>query len=104
MTSYSEQSACDRGNTNPQDPFEVATTGYLADALDAAERRIENLEAALVNARKIGAAVGIVMATQKLTYAQAFAALSAASQQGNEKLRNIAERVLITGSAAPWPH
>ena len=76
---------------------------YLQEELSVAERKVENLEAALTSARKIGAAVGIVMASEKLTYEQAFAFLSLASQRGNEKLRSIAERVLLTGSVAPWP-
>jgi AmiR/NasT family two-component response regulator len=81
----------------------TAASGYLYDELQAAEHRIENLEAALVNARKIGAAIGIMMASEKLTYEQAFSFLSLASQRSNEKLSQVAERVVLTGSAAPWP-
>jgi AmiR/NasT family two-component response regulator len=79
------------------------SASYLHDELQAAELRIENLEAALVNARKIGAAVGVIMGTAKVTYDQAFRMLSLASQQANEKLRVVAERVLLTGSTAQWP-
>jgi AmiR/NasT family two-component response regulator len=83
--------------------FDTATSAYLHDELQAAELRIENLEAALVNARKIGAAIGILMASEKATYEQAFRLLSQASQKANEKLRVVAERVLLTGSTAQWP-
>jgi AmiR/NasT family two-component response regulator len=80
-----------------------AVAACLQDDLNAAELRIENLEAALVNARKIGAAVGIVMAAEKLTYDEAFRTLSLVSQRANQKLRVVAERVMLTGSTAPWP-
>jgi AmiR/NasT family two-component response regulator len=80
-----------------------AQIAYLRDELEAAERQVENLETALVNARKIGAAVGIVMTTGMLTYEQAFHLLSLAGQRGQEKLRDVAERVVLTGSIAAWP-
>jgi AmiR/NasT family two-component response regulator len=83
------------------EPSGDTTAGHLRDQLSDAERQIENLEAALVNARKIGAAVGVVMATEKLTYEQAFSLLAKISQRANEKLVRVAERVLLTGSAAP---
>jgi AmiR/NasT family two-component response regulator len=80
-----------------------AAAAYLLDELTAAELRIENLEAALVNARKIGAAIGIVMAAEKLTYDEAFKHLSSVGQRANEKLRVVAERVILTVSTEPWP-
>jgi AmiR/NasT family two-component response regulator len=90
----------DRDSSPLSDRAQIA---YLSDELEAAERQVENLEMALVNARKIGAAVGIVMANSKLTYEQAFNLLSVASQRGQEKLRDVAERVVLTGSPAAWP-
>ena len=92
----------DRGS-DLQDVPDRAQIAYLRHELEASQQRVGHLEAALVNARKIGAAIGVAMATEKLTYDQAFAFLSLVSQRGNEKLSSVAERVLITGSAAPWP-
>lgn len=65
----------------------------------AADRaQVENLEVALRTARRIGAAVGILMANHKLAYDDAFMALSVASQHSQRKLRDIAEEVLLTGA------
>jgi len=71
-------------------------------ALDAAENRSANLELALSSNRQIGAAVGIVMATHKLTSDRAFALLREASNQSNRKLRDVADHVVLTGSLDPW--
>lgn len=59
--------------------------------------KIANLEQALVTCRRIGAAIGIVMATRKVAEEQAFDALRVASQQTNRKLRDVADEVLLTG-------
>ncbi|WP_375503515.1 ANTAR domain-containing protein [uncultured Jatrophihabitans sp.] len=66
--------------------------------LKVAEAELENLRSALVSARRIGAAVGVLMGTRNLTDDQAFAALSRASQNQNRKLRLVAEDVLRTGT------
>jgi DNA-binding response OmpR family regulator len=71
-------------------------------ALDAAENRSANLERALSSNRQIGAAVGIVMATHKLTSDRAFALLRDASNQSNLKLRDVADQVVLTGTLDPW--
>ena len=60
--------------------------------------KIANLEVALVTARRIGAAVGILMAMHKLTDVDAFARLREVSQQTGRKLKDIAEDVLLTGA------
>lgn len=63
----------------------------------AADAKIENLEAALATSRRIGAAVGIIMATHKIAYDDAFAALRVASNHSQRKLRDVADEVVITG-------
>ncbi len=60
--------------------------------------KIANLDLALASCRRIGAALGIVMATQKLTEEQAFEVLRAVSQSTNRKLHSVAEDVLHTGT------
>jgi AmiR/NasT family two-component response regulator len=62
------------------------------------ERQIENLQLALQNSRTIGVALGILMATEKMTRADAFGVLSRASQRLNRKLSGIAEEVEHTGT------
>jgi AmiR/NasT family two-component response regulator len=66
--------------------------------LDRAQ--IESLEAALITSRKIGAAIGILMATDKITEPEAFDRLREVSQDSRRKLRDVADDVLITGMLA----
>ena len=63
--------------------------------------QIANLEIALGTARRIGAALGIIMATYRVGEEQAFVTLRIASQHTNRKLREVAEDVLLTGVAPP---
>jgi hypothetical protein len=56
-----------------------------------------DLEVAMRTARKIGAAIGIVMAGQQVDEESAFATLARASQNANVKLRVLAEEVVSTG-------
>ena len=58
---------------------------------------IEHLRTALVNCRSIGAAVGILMITHKLTQDAAFADLVSSSQNLNRKLTAVAVYVTETG-------
>lgn len=62
------------------------------------EEQNRNLKIALQSARRIGAAIGILMAEHKITDDRAFESLRLASQESNRKLREIAEIVLETGS------
>jgi hypothetical protein len=75
----------------------LATHGALA--LTAAQRRhtIDHLHRALDTSRRIGAAVGVLMAVQKATYEQGFDLLRIASQSRHRKLVEIADEVLLTG-------
>lgn len=63
--------------------------------------KIANLTAALVTARRIGLAMGILMQARKISEHDAFGLLRAASQQENVKLRDVADRVALTGSLDP---
>ena len=56
-----------------------------------------HLARALVTSREIGVAMGVLMATGRLTREQAFDRLRAASQNGNRKLHDIATEVADTG-------
>jgi hypothetical protein len=69
----------------------------LAIALHEQRSRSANLEEALATNREIGQAIGILMATDHLTAAQAFDALRTASQHSHRKLRAIAADVVETG-------
>jgi GAF domain-containing protein len=73
---------------------------HAAVALQAAADHdlAENLQKALHNSRRIGAAVGIIMWSERLSETEAFGALRAASQNTNRKLADVAEEVLDTGT------
>jgi AmiR/NasT family two-component response regulator len=80
-----------------QHALDEAVVRQLVDEGLAARTKVENLEIALVSARRIGAAVGILMARRQLTDQQAFNVLVQASQNQHRKLRDIAEDVILTG-------
>ncbi|PZS15750.1 MAG: hypothetical protein DLM57_12030 [Pseudonocardiales bacterium] len=97
----------DRSRPNSAD---VVVTGLLADRAVATARmhslgaalqtqllRAANLEQALATNRQIGQAIGILMATDHLTAAQAFERLRTASQHSHRKLRDVASDVIETG-------
>jgi ANTAR domain/GAF domain len=69
----------------------------LAVQNDQQAHEIDNLQTALQASRRIGVAIGILMARHLVTYEQAFAMLVAASHQLNRKLRDIAAEVAETG-------
>jgi GAF domain-containing protein len=77
----------------------VAAT-HCAFALQAtvARQRVANLERALDSNRQIGMAMGILMATHRITGDDAFALLRIASQNGNRKLAAVADEVIHTGA------
>ncbi|MFL6162518.1 MAG: ANTAR domain-containing protein [Jatrophihabitantaceae bacterium] len=74
-------------------------------ALSAVDQRnrADNLDLALASGRRIGAAIGILMSSRRLTEQQAFEALRVASQHSNRKLRDLAEDVLLTGELPTGP-
>jgi AmiR/NasT family two-component response regulator len=71
----------------------------LADTCGCdAQRKVEHLEIALASSRRIGGAVGILMATYKVSEHEAFTMLVAVSQHTHRKLRDLADDVVATGS------
>lgn len=79
----------------------ATTEEYLLDALerlDASEMRAENLTSALVHSRTIGAAIGVLMAMEKITQAEAFDRLRETSMAENRKLHVIAQEVVDRGT------
>lgn len=77
---------------------EQSAYAELANALTEAHKKVANLEIGLETARRIGIAVGILMAHHHVTDVQAFQLLRRTSQQTHRKLRDIAEDVLLTGA------
>ena len=70
----------------------------LVARLDAAQDEINGLQIALTNSRQISAALGIVMATHKVTMEEAFNILRIMSQHCHRKLRDVAADVILTGA------
>ena len=62
--------------------------------------KIANMEIALITCRRIGAAIGVLMATRLVSDVDAFEMLRKASQHSHRKLRDVAEDVLFTGALA----
>jgi AmiR/NasT family two-component response regulator len=60
--------------------------------------RVANLQIALISCRRIGAAIGILMASGKLTQDAAFDLLRVRSEHTNRKLREIADEVILAGT------
>ena len=82
-----------------------ALAAHAAVAMEAAEEQmqVEHLETALVNARTIGAAVGIMMVTTNVDRERAFRILSSASQRLNVKLHILAGRIVATQETNTGP-
>ena len=73
-----------------------------ADGLVSA-KQAAHLEEALRSSRRIGAAMGIIMANRKVSEALAFEILSKASQHANRKLRVLADEVVQSGDVSDLP-
>lgn len=76
----------------------LATHSALTLNAAAARDRAANLQRALSSNRRIGMAMGVLMATQKLTDDDAFTLLRIASQNTNRKLLDVADEVIATGA------
>jgi transcriptional regulator with GAF, ATPase, and Fis domain len=63
--------------------------------------KAENLQVALQSRDAIGQAKGILMERYKITADDAFAMLVEASQQGQRKLKDVAEHLAVTGEMPP---
>ena len=74
-----------------------ALIDHLATEEVAAQDKIANLELALLSARRIGQAIGILMTRHQITDDDAFGRLRKTSQRLHRKLRDIAEDVVLTG-------
>lgn len=81
------------------DPTDQLAQSRLELAAEA-ERR-EHLERALVNSRRIGMALGILMERHRLTEDQAFDQLTGISSRRNVKLHQVAEELVYTGATTP---
>jgi GAF domain-containing protein len=75
----------------------LAAHAALAFARAREREQITGLEQALSSNRTIAMAIGILMATHRITDGQAFDLLRVASQRSNRRLREIAEEVVRTG-------
>jgi GAF domain-containing protein len=78
----------------------LAFAAQAAVALQSAQTE-EHLRSAIATRTAIGQAQGILMERLKVTAAQSFAVLSALSQERNEKLRDLARRLVETGEIPP---
>ncbi|WP_404387420.1 ANTAR domain-containing protein [Humibacillus xanthopallidus] len=67
------------------------------------EEMAAHLQLALRTSRLIGAAIGIVMASCKVSDDAAFEILRTASQNTNQKLRVLADEVVATGDVSGLP-
>jgi transcriptional regulator with GAF, ATPase, and Fis domain len=76
----------------------LATHGALALTAARLRDKTDNLERALKTSRMIGMAMGILMATHKLTEERAFDLLRIASQHTHTKVVDIATKVTETGA------
>lgn len=78
---------------------EAASTGGsdLEEQLRAAEELIAQLRLALESSRDIGAAVGVIMWSRRVTREEAFDLLREASMRRNRKVRVLALEVIETG-------
>lgn len=65
--------------------------------------QIANLKQALASSRDIGAAIGVLMATHRLSRQQAFDRLVLISQRRHRKVRELARDVLLSGELFAIP-
>jgi hypothetical protein len=82
----------------------LATHAAAVVAAQLNQERADQLQRALETSRRIGVAIGVLMAHHKLTQQQAFDLLRIASQNTNRKIRDIAEEVALTGTLPSPPH
>jgi GAF domain-containing protein len=65
--------------------------------------KIEHLERALRTSRRIGAALGILVSTNKISLDAAWEVLARASQDRNVKVSVLADEIIYSGSLDPLP-
>jgi hypothetical protein len=88
-----ERGEPDDGSPTETEKFIVATLLRL----DEADAEALHLKRALNHSRDIGAAIGVLMSSLKVTQDDAFQLLRRASQDQNLKLHDVALDVLRTG-------
>jgi GAF domain-containing protein len=81
----------------------LADLAAVALSHASAADRANNLEIALSTNRRIGMAVGVLMARLQITDEEAFTMLRTTSQHAHIKLREVAEYVTMTGDLPPVP-
>lgn len=79
--------------------------GSIETALAGLAQRLRarNLHQALMSNRRIGVAVGILMAAHRWTEERAFATMATLSQAHNRKVIDIADEVILTGALPDGP-
>jgi GAF domain-containing protein len=87
---YFADERCDLGGI-------LAEIAAIALSLLENRHKNEHLTIALQNSPEIGQAIGILMASHKVTAEKAFELLRTASQHGHVKLREVAREVTLTG-------
>ena len=75
----------------------LATHGAQMLAAATAREKATQLERALITGREIGMAIGVLMATHKITKDDSFALLRIVSQNSNRKVIDVAREVVDTG-------
>jgi AmiR/NasT family two-component response regulator len=75
----------------------VRATDAVGEELALAHDKIANLEIALKSSRRIGMAIGVLMAQHKIREGEAFEILRVGSQLQHRKLRDLAEDVILAG-------
>jgi AmiR/NasT family two-component response regulator len=81
--------------------IEALAADSVGEDLATAHDKIANLEIALKSGRRIGMAMGILMAQFRIREDAAFDMLREASQNRNRKLRDLAEDVILAGTLDP---
>jgi AmiR/NasT family two-component response regulator len=75
-----------------------AEVARLVDNLALADQQLGHLRTALATNRRIGIAIGLLMALRKIGEEEAFELLRRASSHRNTELRLVAEDVIRTGT------
>lgn len=76
----------------------AGATAVQAVGLARHQEKIDHLEQALHTSRRIGVALGILMASRQVSLDEAWDVLAKASQEANLKVAVLADRVIATGS------
>ncbi|MGY1680522.1 ANTAR domain-containing protein [Geodermatophilus sp. SYSU D01176] len=86
-----------RGDRRPVEP-RADELAELRTRAEAAEGRAEHLERAVASNRRIGMAIGILLARLQCTEEEAFEVLRQESMRRNVKVSQLAEQVVYTGT------